>query len=680
MLNKPATPIEPVTDILHGQPIKDDYRWLEDGDDARVKQWSEAQNAYTESVLGESAPVDFFTDKLAQNFHAATFTNPTPVHGTYFWEEKQPGEDQPSVYVRKGLDGTPRKLIDPVGLNKNNTISIDYWFISPQGTYIAYGLSESGDEMATLYVLNVATGEKEPDTILYARYSALAWLRDESGFYYTKHPDPATVEPGDEQYFKQVYLHHLGTDPAQDALIFGANRPKDDQLRIALTLDGKYLTISASQNWNRNDLYLYDTAAQQTRPLIEGFDAHFKCGTSAERIFVATNYQSENYRMLSAPLNAIPASIDDWTEIIPATDAILQSFHITASKIIVGYMKDACSLVKLFDFEGNAQGDLPLPPYSVLSGVGNRRDEEEFFFGVMTFLSPKIIYHSPAGTAECSVYRQSDGEELNQADYLVKQEWVTSKDGTKVPMFIIHRADLKQDGQNPTILYGYGCHGISQTPNFLRAWLPWLELGGVYAIANIRGGGEYGERWHREGSVHQKQNTFDDFIAGAEYLIHEQYTNAQKLGIMGGSNGGLMVGAVMTQRPDLFKAVICNVPVLDMTRFHKFLIAHRWIAEFGDPEKPEDFEYLMRWSPYHTVKEGVAYPSVLFNTAEKDTRVDPLHARKMAAQLQRVNPDGVVLLHTEKDAGHGGGKPVKKLVEGLAIKLAFFAWQLGLTT
>ncbi len=673
MLDKPLTPIETVTDVLHGRTIKDDYRWLEDGDDPRVKEWVDAQNAYTESVIQESAPLDVFARDLGKQLDVETYSELIPVNGRYFWQERKQGEDQPSVYVKHGREGVPRKLIT----SPESTVSIDYWTVSSKATYVAYGLSRGGDEMATLYIMDVATGENVFESIPYARYADVSWLSNESGFYYTRHPAPGTVPPGDEHFFERAYFHQLGSNPDQDPLVFGENRPKDDMLHLILSTDDQYLIIRAAQNWNRNDIYLYDCQTQHTRALVEGLDHHFTCSTSGDWIFIDTNYKADNYHMYAAPLSNIPESLDDWQEIIPESAAILQTFRLTKSKIIVEYMKDACSEVKLFEFDGTLVGELPLPPYSDFAGIGWYRREEEFFFGVTTFLTPKVSYASQGGV-ECNVYRQMDGD-LNPADYTVAQEWVVSKDGTKVPMFIIHKADLVQDGTNPTVLYGYGCHGNAQTPSYLRTWTPWLERGGVYALANIRGGGEYGEKWHRDGSTDKKQNTFDDFIAAAEHLIAQKYTSAEHLGIIGGSNGGLMVGAVMTQRPDLFKAVVCNVPVLDMARFHKFLIAHRWIAEFGDPNNPKDFGWLMEWSPYHNVKEGVAYPNVLFTTANKDTRVDPLHARKMTALMQRVNKEGVILLRTEMDAGHGSGKPLNKRVAGAATTQAFFAWQLGLT-
>jgi prolyl oligopeptidase len=504
-------------------------------------------------------------------------------------------------------------------------------------------------------------------------------MPDESGFYYTCGPRPGTVPKGDERYYQKVYTHLLGDNPDKDKLIFGKDSPKEDRFYLTLTMDGRYLCIHATQNWNNNDLYIYDTQTDEITTVAEGLDAKFDLSSTDTRFLLKTNYKADNYKILAAPLGPLPPSIDDWQELISEDKHVIYEYSITADKILVRYMMDATSLVDIFDHKGNKQGKLPLPSFSSLNGLGCNRRLKEFFFGISNFLSPIIIHRYDPSVDDYSVYRKHDNLTLNSDDYVVKQEWVTSKDSIRFPMFIVHHKDIVLDGENPTILYGYGGFDVSLMPEFKRGIIPWYKRGGIYAVANIRGGGEYGEKWHRDGSLDKKQNTFDDFIAAAEYLIETKITNPKRLGILGASNGGLTVGAVMMQRPELFNAVVCQVPLLDMYRFHNFLIAARWVNDYGNPDKADEFEWIRKWSPYHSIKAGLEYPNILFTTANKDTRVAPFHAWKMTALLQSNKQNNVVLLRTEMEAGHGPGKPIKKIVESQAYILAFLAWKLGLS-
>jgi prolyl oligopeptidase len=369
--------------------------------------------------------------------------------------------------------------------------------------------------------------------------------------------------------------------------------------------------------------------------------------------------------------------LDEWKEFIPERKFLLETVRITKSKILIEYLVNACSEVVTFDYEGKETGKIPLPPYSTLAGISSRKDEEEFFYGVETFVFPKIVYRYDPSAMDYLEWRRTDNP-IQPDDYVVKQEWYVSKDGTKVSMFVFHKKGLTFDESNPTILYGYGGFAKNETPLFMRNWVPWIERGGIFAVANIRGGGEFGEQWHKDGIKENKQNSFDDFIAAGEYLISQKYTNKGHLGILGVSNGGLLVSAVAVERPDLFNAVCARVPLTDMVRFPKFGIAMRWIHEYGNPDIVEDLKNILKWSPYHNVREGIEYPNFLFTTANKDTRVDPLHARKMTARLQEVNKKNEVLLYTEMDAGHGAGKPIVKIVESQALVISFFAGQLDL--
>ncbi len=665
-----------IVDEIQGMQVPDPYRWLEDGNSDEVKEWIKVQNEAVETSLKNDA-YKVFSEELARNLKVTTFSNPTPVHGAYFYVERKPDEDQAVLYIKKGLDGTPVKIFDPNGKRNGNTVSIDFWFHSLTGKYVAYGISEGGDEMSTIYVKNVETGEQLSDIITRCRHSSLQWLPDDSGFFYTRNALPCTVPKNEEHLHMKVYLHILGNNPAVDELIFGEGRGKDDIISVSLSPDARYLGIKAYQKWTENDIYIYDRQTKKLQPLIVGMPSIFSVLFLRDKVLLYTNYKANNYRVLQSSYEDMFSPFEQWKEFIPEKKFLLQSVRASKSKILLEYLVDVCSQVTLLDYEGNETGTIPLPKYSSLEGVSNRRDEEEFFYGVDSFVIAKTIYRYDPATQMFSEYRKIESP-INPNDYEVKQEWYVSKDDTRVPMFIVHKKGLVINGKNPTVLYGYGGFNNSQLPAFIRNWIPWIEKGGIYVLANIRGGGEFGEAWHLGGVKDNKQNSFDDFIAAAEYLIKTGYTSKEHLGILGGSNGGLLVSAVGMQRPDLFRAICSRVPLTDMVRFPKFGIAIRWVHEYGNPEVEKDLKNILQWSPYHNVKESVVYPDFLFSTANKDTRVDPLHARKMAAMLQGANKENNVLVFTEMDAGHGAGKPIVKIVEVQALVLSFFASRLGL--
>lgn len=667
----------PVVDEINGIQIRDPYRWLEDSDNVEVKSWIDDQNKLVDKAL-KGDEFKLLSDELARNFKVVSFSTPVPVKGRYFYTERQPDEDQAVLYMKKGLEGTPIKLFDPNGKKDGNTVSIDYWYESKTGKYIVYGISHGGDEMATLYVKNTDTNENLPDEIARCRYSAVCWMPDDSGFFYTRNPRPGTVVKDEEHLHTKVYFHLLGNDPESDVLIFGEGRPKDDMIGLGLSLDARYLCINVSQKWTENEIYIYDSNTKEIIPFITGLPAQFSVRFLRDKILVDTNYKANNFRVLWSSYDDMYKLIDDWQEFIQERDYLLQSISLTKSKILVQYLVDACSKIVEFDYLGKEVGVIPLQKYSDLAGISTRREEEEFFYGVDSYTFPPIMYRYDPIVNGYSEYRKMSNP-IDPNNYIVKQEWYKSRDGTKVPMFIFHKKEIQIDGKNPTILYGYGGFGNNETPTFMRNWAPWMERGGIFAVANIRGGGEFGDAWHKGGIKDNKQNSFDDFIAGAEHLISEKYTDSKHLGILGASNGGLLVSAVGVQRPDLFNAVCSRVPLTDMVRFSKFGMAVRWVHEYGNPEVKEDLENIMRWSPYHNVREGIKYPNFLFTTANKDTRVDPLHARKMAAMLQSANIENEALVFTEMDAGHGSGKPIIKIIECQALMLVFFAERLGLT-
>jgi prolyl oligopeptidase len=667
---------EIIIDEICGIRVSDPFRWLEGAEKPEVKDWIKEQNKQVDLEL-KDGNFNTFSNELVRNFKTTTFSNLVPIKGQYFYIERQPDEDQSVLYVKKGLNGNPVILFNPNGKKTGNTVTIDYWTPSRSGKYVAYGISEGGDEMSTIYIKNVHTLTDMPEKILNCRYASICWLADDSGFYYTRNPRPGTIDNKDESMYMKVYFHKIGTDSDIDELIFGENRPKDDMINMTLSLDDKYLAIHVSNEWTKNDIYLYDTITKKITPLITGFSAHFSLHFLNNKVVIYTNYKANNFKILWNTYEEMSKPIDQWEVLIPEKEHILESIRFTKSKILVEYLVNVCSEAVIFDYNGKEIEKIPLPKYSSLDGVSSRREEDEFFYSVNSFLFPRIIYRFDPVTSEYYKYRKTENP-INPEGYQVKQEWYPSKDGTIIPMFIYHRKGLILNSSNPTILYGYGGFNHSGTPSFMRSWVPWAERGGVFAVANIRGGGEFGDKWHKAGIYKNKQNSFDDFISAAEYLIKSKYTNKEKLGILGASNGGLLVSAVAVQKPDIFKAVCSRVPLTDMVRFSKFGMAMRLAHEYGNPDIKEDLERILAWSPYHNVKEGVRYPDFFFTTANKDTRVDPLHARKMAAMLQTSNKENNVLIFTETDAGHGSGKPVVKIVESQSLLLSFFAKKLGL--
>lgn len=675
-MQQPETKRDIRYDEISGIKIPDPYRWLEDIENKEVKNWIAEQNTYTDSKLKDET-FKIISDELIKNYESVDFLNLTSVKGKYFYRERQPGENQMVLYMKEGLHGDPIKLIDPNGQKEDNTITIDFWEVSPDGKYLAYGISEGGNEMATLYIKDLDTKVDLSDTISNCRYSDIEWISDSSGFFYTRNPRTGEVPDMDLHLYPKVYFHQLGDNSDTDQLIFGEGRPKDDMVDLELSIDNKYLAIHVTQTWTENEVYIYDRETKKTKLIITDIPSKFGLIFLHDKAVIITNYNANNYRVLSTPLSDLDKPIEQWDEFIPENEHVLEFINASSNKIFAGYMVNASSQVKVFDYNGKELESLPLPPYSSIMGISARIDEEEFFFGVSSFTFPRIMYHYDPNVGLYEVIRKTDNP-LNPDEYEVKQEWFTSKDGTKIPMFIFHRKDVDLETPHSTVLYGYGGFGSGITPYFMKNWIPWMERGGIFVIANIRGGNEFGDRWHKSGIKENKQNTFDDFIAAAEYLIEKKYTTSNQLGILGGSNGGLLVSAVAVQRPELFNAVGSRVPLTDMVRFPQFGMAMRWIHEYGDPQVKANLEKILTWSPYHNVKKGISYPNFLFTTADKDTRVDPLHARKMAAMLQSVQKENNVLIFTDTEAGHGPGKPIKKIVGSQALMLNFFMKKLGL--
>jgi prolyl oligopeptidase len=671
----PQTKISPVVDTVHGEIITDPYRWLEDGEDLEVQKWIEEQNEYTRFWLDRFPQWSSIYKRLEELMSIGYLGTPL-VRGDRIFNRKRSGtENQPVLYLRKGLEGSPDMVIDPNTWSEDGTIAMDWWVPSDDGSLIAYGASMGGSEKSTLYIRDVSTGKDLSDTIPYTRYADVAWLKDKSGFYYTRYPAPGMVPEGDDNYYQHVFFHKLGTSYKDDPLIFGEGRPKEEMPGISISPDGGYLLLSLWQGWSKSEIYFKDLKeGKEFIPVVKGLEGLFWGQILDHTLYLFTNHKAPHYHIYAVDLkNPEP---ENWKELIPESDAILQNFDIVNNHLVVEAMENAYSRLRIYTLKGEFKKEIALPTMGTVFGLQGEWDSRDLFFGFQSFFIPNTVYHYDMESGKLKVFDQLKTD-LDFSGFEHKQVWYKSKDGTRVSMFIVHKKDLNLNGKNPTLLEGYGGFNASETPYFSEGVYFWLENGGVFALPNLRGGGEYGEEWHKAGMFGNKQNVFDDFISAAEWLIDNGYTNSKKLAISGASNGGLLVGAALTQRPDLFQTVVCRVPLLDMLRYHKFDIARLWIPEYGSAEKPEEFEYLYAYSPYHHVQKGKEYPAVLLTAGTSDSRVNPLHASKMAALLQSTtSSDRPILLRVESKAGHGQGKPFSKRIQERTDIYSFLLWQL----
>lgn len=676
----PTSRSEAIVDQLHGVAVPDPYRWLEDGSKAEVVKWTEKQNEFTRKYLDGVAGRDKLRSRLDKLLETGTINPPRPAKNHYFFTRRDGTQNQPVLYVRDGMKGPDRVLLDVSTLAADGTVALDWYFPSDDGSLLAYGLSASGNEMSTLRIRDVATGTDLPDVIDRCRACSLQWFPKGDGFYYTRYPAPGSVPAGEETYHRCTYSHRLGDKVENDPLIFGKDRPKEDWPNIALSPNGRWLVVTQQQGWAKTEVYVADTTKSplEFKPLVEKIPAIFHVELNNEFLFVRTNHDAPRYKLYRVD----PTKLDrkDWVEIIPEGPDVFEHYTIADKTIGVVWMHKASSQLSLHDFDGKEASRVKFPTLGTAGGLSSEPYGHEIFYGFSSFTVPPQVYRIDLKGNSTPTLWAGITADVNFDDYEVKQVEYPSKDGTKVTMFLASKKGLPRDGKNPTLLTGYGGFNISRTPEFSAARFCFLERGGIIAIPNLRGGGEYGESWHRNGMLDKKQNTFDDFIAAGEWLVKEKITSPSKLAILGGSNGGLLVGASMTQRPDLFQAVVCAVPLLDMIRYHQFLIARLWIPEYGSSESPEQFEWLRKYSPYHHVKDGTNYPAVLLEAAESDTRVHPLHARKMAAMLQKATSSNrPILLRLETKAGHGAGKPRSKQLDEVTDVYSFIFSQLGVT-
>jgi prolyl oligopeptidase len=672
----PPTPVGDTVDVLHGEPIPDPYRWLENGEAPETRSWTERQNALTESYLAARPARETIRRRLEELLAIGAVGVPAPVHGRYFYQRRDGRQNQPVLYVRDGVYGDDRVLVDPNTLDAGGTIALDWYYPSEDGRLLAYGLSEGGSEQSTLHLLDADTGRLLADRIPRTRSADLAWLPDGSGFYYTRYPDPGDVPQGEEHYHRSIFFHRIGSDPAADGLVYRPTR-KEYWPGVSLSPDGRWLLISVARTFNETDLYLRDRlAGGPLVPVAEGLAASFDGEVAHGRLFLRTNLEAPTYRLYVVDPERPDRAA--WREIIaPRSDAVLDGARVAGSHLAVDYLERASSRFRLTDLDGRLVREVALPTLGSLFGVGSEWNGREVFYGFSSYTVPPSVYRIDLESGEQTLWRRVEAD-IDPGRFEVEQVSIVSKDGTPVSMFLVYRKGLERTGDNPVYLTAYGGFNISMTPAFSRSLLLWVERGGLIAVPNIRGGGEYGERWHQDGMLGKKQNSFDDFIAAAEWLLARGYTRPERLAAAGGSNGGLLMGAVLTQRPELFGAVVVQVPLLDMLRYHRFLIARLWIPEYGSPDEPEQFAWLRAYSPYHHVRDGTRYPAVLLATAESDTRVDPMHARKMAARLQAASASGrPVLLRLESRAGHGAGKPLSKVLDELTDTWTFVFSEVG---
>ncbi len=677
----PVAPQKPVVDTVQNHRIVDQYRWLEDSASPETQKWVLEELAYTRGLLDPLPGREQLHKRLSELMSIGSLSAPQIGGKYYFYTKREGTQNQPVLLVREAVRGEDRVLLDVNKLAADGTLALDWWAPSDDGKYVTYGTSPSGSEISTLHILDTATGKALPDTIERTRAASIAWKLDNSGFFYTRYPKKGDVPEGEEVYHRRVFCHTLGGDATNDPLVFGKDLGAEDWPGVDLSNDGRWLLISVEQGWTKSELYIADLQSDKEPVRItEGKNFLYSGQIYNGKIFITTNEDAARYRMFVAEATA-PAHAN-WKEIIPQSDAILQGAAIVNGMLLAQYEKNASSQLKFFDTNGNALGDVLLPQIGSVDGIGAKWNRKEVFFKFSSFTTPDTVYQIDLATHGTDLWGKVEAPGIDPANYDVKQVWFKSKDGTSVPMFIFHKKGVALDGKNPTLLTGYGGFNISLTPDFHGDRYAWLEHGGVFAVANLRGGAEFGEDWHRAGMLDKKQNVFDDFAAAAEFLIAQKYTDRQHLAIRGGSNGGLLMGAAMTQRPDLFRAVVCQVPLLDMLRYQNFQIAKLWIPEYGSSENPKQFDWVYAYSPYHHVKEGTEYPAILFMTADTDTRVDPMHAKKMAALMQAEAANGrsherPILLRVDTKAGHGGGKPIAKQIDDFVDIYSFLFWQVG---
>ncbi|TWI69188.1 prolyl oligopeptidase [Pseudoduganella lurida] len=681
----PGTPLTyPVTqkvdqrDDYHGTRIADPYRWLEDANSADTKAWVDRQNTLTQGYLAQIPQRAAIRQRLTQLWNFERFSVPFQEGGRYFYTRNDGLQNQAVLYTMDTPDAAPRLLLDPNTLAADGTVALAGLAVSPNGKYLAYGTAASGSDWNEIRVRDIATGKDAADQIRWVKFSQTAWAHDGSGFYYSRYDEPTeAAKLAGINYFQKLYFHQLGTAQDQDVLVYHRPDQKEWGFSAEVTDDGAWLVISSTQGTDpKNRIFIRDLK-KRTAPvtaLLDRFDASYAFIDNVGAVFYfVTDKDAARSRIV-----AIDVRTGKLSEIVPEAPQTLTGANIVNGQLVAEYLQDAHSAVKVFDLKGRPLHDVALPGLGTVDGFGGKRGDASTFYSYTSFTTPSTIYRYDLKSGKSSVYRQPKVD-FDPAAYETRQEFFTSKDGTRVPMFIVAKKGMKRDGSNPTYLYGYGGFNISLTPAFSVANLAWLEMGGVYVMANLRGGGEYGESWHQAGTRLHKQNVFDDFIGAAEWLVANKVTSPAKLAIGGGSNGGLLVGAAMTQRPDLFAAALPAVGVMDMLRFHKFTIGWAWTSDYGSADNADEFQALVRYSPLHNLKPGTCYPATMITTADHDDRVVPAHSFKFAATAQAAQGGPApILIRIDTKAGHGAGKPTSKQIDEVTDRWGFLGRALNM--
>ncbi|HEX6736861.1 MAG TPA: prolyl oligopeptidase family serine peptidase [Vicinamibacteria bacterium] len=664
----PETRRADVRETLHGVEVVDPYRWLEDQQSPETRAWIDAQNAHTQALLGHRPDRAALSRRLGELLKVETRGIPSQYGGRYFFTKRAADQDLFVLYVRRGAGGADEVLLDPHRLSADHRTSVNLMEVSEDGTRVVYGVRQGGEDEVTVKLLDVDTRQDVGEALPKARYSGVALSADKSILYYSR------LTPQGPRVFR----HALGTDPAGDKEIFGGGYGPEKIISAGLSEDRRHLVIVVYHGaaGPKTEVYVQDVAKDgPPAAIVNDVEARFFPDLAGDTLYLHTDWKAPHGRVLAVDLKD-PAR-ERWREVVPEGPSILQGLSLSGGLLCLNYLDDVKSKVRVFEPSGKHVRDIEFPTLGTVGGIVGRWDSPEAFFAFSSFHLPTTIYRYDVKAGTRSEWAKL-AVPIDPARFELKQVWFASKDGTRVPMFVLHRKGLALDGKNPVLLTGYGGFTASLTPNFSPRAALWAEAGGVYAVANLRGGSEFGEAWHRAGMLENKQNVFDDFIAAGEWLVKNGYTRPERLAISGGSNGGLLVGAVLTQRPDLFGAVVCSYPLLDMVRYHQFLVARYWVPEYGSSEDPQQFKVLHAYSPYHHVTPGGKYPAVLFITGDADTRVAPLHARKMTALLQSATGSGKpVLLHYDTKAGHAGGAPVTKQIEDLTDEMSFLFAQLG---
>lgn len=668
-------------DNYFGTIVKDPYRWLEDDNSSETKHWVEAQNKVTEQYLSQIPYREKIKSKLEQMWNYPKYGAPFKKGAYYYFYKNDGLQNQSVLYRQKSLDGPVEVFIDPNKKNAEGTSSIGTPSFSKNKKYAVYLESQAGSDWQVAHVMNVADKSMLKDSVQFIKFSGTSWSGDD-GFYYSRYPTPDEKNKLiNQNQNHKVYYHKIGTNQSEDRLIFEDPAHPLRNISANLTEDARFLIIGLTEGTSGNEIRVKDLTNlnkdNDFKVLVKGFNTQASVINNVEgKLLVRTNQDAPNYKVvLIDPQNP---DVKNWKTIIPEKDFLLQGVGTAGGKLFPMYLKDASSKLYQMDYNGKLEHEIKLPGIGTASGFGGDKEDKKIYYTFTSFNYPPTIFEYDIASGKSKLFRKSEVK-LNTDNYETKQIFFTSKDGTKVPMFVTYKKGLKLDGNNPTLIYGYGGFNIPMTPSFSISNAFFIEEGGIYVVVNLRGGNEYGEQWHKNGMLQNKQNVFDDFIGAAEYLIAEKYTNPKKIAIRGGSNGGLLVGAAMTQRPDLFQVAIPQVGVMDMLRYHLFTIGWAWAVEYGRSDKKEDFENLYRYSPLHNLKKGVKYPATMVTTADHDDRVVPAHSFKFAATLQEMN-DGTnpTLIRIESKAGHGAGKPTSKQIEEAADIWSFVMYHLGM--